>query len=269
MWLSATIFASVFLASAGGELAALCEPGSGNVFDAVPSGQLPDTSIRLRANDTSPSFDASGTVQGRLEVKVGSVWVTVTSDGENSFGGAGSTGGEAESTVVCRQLANELGYNLVGAGKVWREDTDDGSGMVYLLTCAGTEPTLESCTSFMPAGSNTHQYGHDFDVGVSCTFLAPGNGCEECRAGQFSGTEDSTACADCGVGSYNPSPGASSCLSCAAGTTSRTGAFGGCFEPSLLLHSVFASATSSEIFAYSKFGDNFEKVLAGAASESR
>ncbi|GMI28795.1 hypothetical protein TeGR_g1842 [Tetraparma gracilis] len=34
------------------------------------------------------------------------------------------------------------------------------------------------------------------------------------------------------------------------------------------MHSVFASATSSGIFAYSKFGDNFETVLAGAASES-
>jgi hypothetical protein len=167
----------------------------------------PDTTgIRLQTAAGTPSFDSEGQVQGRLEVKVGGDWATVCST-TDSFGGSGSSGGEAESTVACRQLGNDLGYTLVSASKVGREDTDDGSGAAYTVTCAGTESTLDSCTSFEYwYSSNNHQY----DVGVSCTFLAPGDECEDCVAGKFSDTTGVATCGECPAGSSS-SAGASSC----------------------------------------------------------
>jgi hypothetical protein len=173
----------------------------------VPSGVVPDTTgIRLKW----PSFDSEGQVQGRLEVKVGGDWVTIASDG-SSFGGSGSSGGEAESTVACRQLGNEMGYTLVSASKVGREDTDDGSGMVYQykVTCAGTESTLGSCTSFESSSSSAGW--NSYDVGVACTLLAPGDECDECVAGKFSGTIGVAACMSCAAGSYMSTVGAASC----------------------------------------------------------
>jgi hypothetical protein len=168
----------------------------------VPIGVVPDTTgIRLQTAAGTPSFDSEGQVQGRLEVKVGDDWVTAC-DYSTGFGGSG----EAESTVACRQLGNELGYTLVSASKVDADDTDDGSGMAYKVTCAGTESTLDSCTSFVSWSSNHH----DNDVGVSCTFLAPGDECEECVAGKFSGTSGVAACGECPAGSSS-SAGASSC----------------------------------------------------------
>ena len=182
----------------------LCGLGSETVI-LVPSGVVPDTTgIRLQTAAGTPSFDSEGQVQGRLEVKVGDDWVTIASY-PDSFGGSGSSGGEAESTVACRQLGNELGYTLVSASKVGREDTDDGSGMAYKVTCAGTESTLESCSNF----ESWDDY-HNYDVGVSCTFLAPGDECAECVAGKFSDTTGREACMICAAGSYS-GVGAPSC----------------------------------------------------------
>jgi hypothetical protein len=176
------------------------------VIDAVPSGVVPDTTgIRLQTAAGTPAFDFEGQMQGRLEVKVGDDWVTIAGH-SSSFGGTGSSGGEAESAVACRQLGNELGYTLVSATKVGRMDTDDGSGLIYEVTCAGTESTLDSCTSFEYYSSSYHFY----DVGVSCTFLAPGDECEECVAGKFSDTAGVAACTSCAAGSYS-TVGAASC----------------------------------------------------------
>jgi hypothetical protein len=153
----------------------------------------------------TPSFDSEGQVQGRLEVKVGDNWVTISSTSE-SFGGSGSSGGQGPSTVACRQLGNELGYTLVSASKVNMYVTDDGSGMAYKVTCAGTESILDSCTTFEYYSSIYHQY----DVGVSCTFLAPGDECDECVASKFSDTIGVAACRSCVAGSYS-TVGAASC----------------------------------------------------------
>jgi hypothetical protein len=195
------------------------------VIDAVPSGVVPDTTgIRLQTAAGTPSFDSEGQVQGRLEVKVGDDWVTIASIND-SFGGSGtvggsrnSEGGEAESTVACRQLGNELGYTLVSASKVGRDDTDDGSGMAYEVTCAGTESTLDSCTSFESMSS----YYHDYDVGVSCTFLAPGSECEECVAGKYSDTTGTAACINCAAGTGS-TVGSVSCMNCDTGSVSPGG----------------------------------------------
>jgi hypothetical protein len=147
-------------------------------------------------------------VQGRLEVKVGDEWVTII-DGNNWGSGMGDWEiGSEEATVACRQLGNELGYTLVSASKVGVEDTDDGSGNIYQVTCAGTESALVSCTPFEPYYSNDN---HERDVGVSCTFLAPGNECEECVAGKFSDTSGTAACMNCAAGSYTGTVGAASC----------------------------------------------------------
>jgi hypothetical protein len=186
----------------------------------VPSGVVPDTTgIRLQPAAGTPSFDSEGQVQGRLEVKVGDDWATITSY-ESSFGGDGSSGGEAESTVACRQLGNELGYTLVSASKVDRDDTDDGSGIAYSVTCAGTESTLDSCTRFEynSWGSSNHYA----DVGVSCTFFAPGDECEECVAGKFSDTTGVAACTDCAAGTGSIAS-ADGCMQCEAGSASSGG----------------------------------------------
>jgi hypothetical protein len=100
----------------------------------------------------TPSFDSVGQVQGRIEVKVGDDWVTVAEYGGFTYGG------DDESTVACRQLGNELGYTLVSASKVGSGDTDDGSGTAYEVTCAGTESTLDSCTTVESWSSSNHQF---------------------------------------------------------------------------------------------------------------
>jgi hypothetical protein len=171
----------------------------------MPTGVVPDaTGIRLQTAEGTPSFDSAGQVQGRLEVKVGDDWVTI--GGHSSyFGGEGSEGGEAESTVACRQLGNELGYTLVSASKVGREYTEEGSGDSYLVTCAGTESTLDSCSIFQ---SWDYPY-HYYDVGVSCTFLV--DECEECVSGKSSDTTGVAACTSCTAGSYTSTVGAASC----------------------------------------------------------
>jgi hypothetical protein len=194
---------------AGRGLAARCGLGSGTVgwYEGLVFPET--TGIRLQTASGTLSFDSNGQVQGRLEVKVGNFWMTIAGF-SNSFGGTGSSGGEAESTVACRQLGNELGYTLVSASKVGREDTDDGSGMAYKVTCAGTESTLDSCTSFAPWGS----VNHHFDVGVSCTFIAPGDECEECVAGKFSDTTGVAACTSCAAGSYSAVVGSVSATDC-------------------------------------------------------
>jgi hypothetical protein len=178
-----------------------------------PSGVVPDTTgIRLQTAAGTPSFDSEGQVQGRLEVKVGDDWVTIASY-QTSFGGDGSSGGEAESTVACRQLGNELGYTLVSASKVGREDTDDGSVFqVATFTCSGTEEMLSSCTAGAVYTDNSDH--HVYDVGVSCTFLAPGDECEECVAGTFSGTAGVAACSSCAAGSYSTVVGSVSATDC-------------------------------------------------------
>jgi hypothetical protein len=169
----------------------------------VPSGVVPDTTgIRLQTVAGTPSFDSEGQVQGRLEVKVGDDWVTLA---DNSY--FNSFHGDEEATVACRQLGNELGYTLVSASKVGSSDTDDGSGTIYEVTCAGTESTLDSCTTF----ESWSMYSHTYDVGVSCTFLVPVFDCEECVAGEFSDTIGVAACMKCTPGSYSNTRGAASC----------------------------------------------------------
>ncbi|GMH48343.1 hypothetical protein TrRE_jg8423 [Triparma retinervis] len=197
-----------------------CTLGSGNIL-VVPSGILPNTTgVRLQTASGTPSFDSKGQVQGRLEVNVGDEWVTIKSDGpsSDSFGGSGSDGGEAESTVACRQLGNELGYTLVSSSKVYRMDTDNGSGNSYILICAGTESNLDSCPVFMPTGTD-----HAYDIGVSCTFLAPGDECEECLAGKFSNTTGVAACMDCKAGTYSTGINSMICQLCQPGKVSEYG----------------------------------------------
>ena len=175
-----------------------------------PSGVVPDTmGIRLRTDEGTPSFDSEGQVQGRLEVKVGDDWFTVGGVAD-SFGGSGSDGGEAESTVACRQLGNELGYTLVSASKVGRDDTNDGSGaQVATFTCFGMEAAITSCVpgpTYSDVAAN-----HIYDVGVSCTFLVPSDDCEECVAGKYSNTTSNAVCMDCVAGLYSSTRGATSC----------------------------------------------------------
>jgi hypothetical protein len=211
----------------------------------VPSGVVPDTTgIRLQTAAGTPSFDSEGQVQGRLEVKVGDDWVTaIFVDGDYV------SSGEAESTIACRQLGNELGYTLVSASKVGREDTDDGSGTVYTVACAGTESTLDSCTTFANFGSY-----HGYDVGVSCTFLAPSDECEECEAGKYSNSFGDAACASCAPGSFS-TIGSGICQLCeagkASGTQSATSALKGASKASTCVTCIAGTFASAAIGATS------------------
>ena len=110
----------------------------------MPEEAVPPTStIRLQTDNGTLSFDSAGQVQGRLEINVEGDWATV-------LGGGGYPHAitEAEASVACRQLGNELGYELSSSSKIDRANTDDGSGKAYLIACAGTEASLDSCASF-------------------------------------------------------------------------------------------------------------------------
>jgi hypothetical protein len=172
----------------------------------VPTGVVLDTAgIRLQTSSGTPSFDSEGQVQGRLEVKIDGSWATVGdfSQYEVNFG-------EAGSTVACRQLGNELGYTLVSASLVDADLTVDGQNIpVYKATCAGTESTLDSCTLEWWGPSY-----HEYDVGVSCTFLVLGlnsDECGECVAGKFSDTTGKASCMKCAAGSHSTGGAAASC----------------------------------------------------------
>ena len=76
--------------------------------------------------------------------------------------------------------------------------------------------TLQSCSSF-----GVWEYSpdyHDYDIGVTCTFEAPGAECVDCEKGFFSDATDNDACKPCTAGSYNPSEGSTECQLCAEGT---------------------------------------------------
>jgi hypothetical protein len=179
----------------------------------VPSGVVPDTTvIRLQTAAGTPSFDSEGQVQGRLEVFHGGLWGTVCNDDFE----------EADAQVACRQLGNELGYTLASWSVVSNHDTDDGSGRTWLddLGCSGSETSLGDCSH---PGWGTEDCDHNEDVGVSCTFLVPGDECEECVAGKFSDTTGVAACTSCAAGSYSTvvgSASASDCQLCEAGKAS-------------------------------------------------
>lgn len=130
---------------------------------------------------------------------------------------------EAEATVACRQLGNKLGYTLVSASKVPAEETDDGpSSYSYnAVSCVGSESTLQSCPTYSWVGSNSASV-HTFDVGVSCTFLAPGSACSECPAGKISGTTGIERCQDCPAGTSSAA-GSWKCQSCETGWASVAG----------------------------------------------
>jgi hypothetical protein len=188
----------------GRELAASCGLGSGTVgwYEGLV---VPDTTgIRLQTAAGTPSFDSEGQVQGRLEVRAGDDWVNV----EGYSGSLDSTDfEEEEATVACRPLGSELGYALVSSSAVSKDNTDTPtSGIMYEVHCTGVEDTLESCTSFGAWHGNVR----DWAVGVSCTFLAPGDECEECVAGKYSDTSGVAACTSCTAGSYS-TVGAASC----------------------------------------------------------
>jgi serine protease 12 (motopsin) len=198
----------------------LCDVGSETAM-LTPSGVVPDTTgIRLQTASGTPSFDSEGQVQGRLEVVLDGQWRTVE-DWSGSSGGIvdSSIFGSQEATVACRQLGNELGYELVSASRVSGVETADGTGAVYEVTCTGEETTIESC-SFREWDWPDW---HEGDVGVSCAFLAPGNECEACVAGKYSDAIGVAACTNCAAGSSSSVLGSASaddCELCEAGKAS-------------------------------------------------
>jgi hypothetical protein len=191
----------------------LCGLGYGNFWLGI--GVVPGTTgIRLQTAAGTPSFDSEGQVQGRLEVFHDGQWGTVCDDGF----------GWADAQVACRQLGNELGYTLTSSSVVSSSSTDDGSDPIWLddLGCSGSETSLGNCrhagwcsaTNWAvwcgPENWGTEYCGHYEDIGVSCTFLAPGDECEECVAGKFSSTSGVVVCTSCAAGSYS-TVGATSC----------------------------------------------------------
>jgi hypothetical protein len=181
-----------------------CGLGSGNVL-GVPSGVVPDTTgIRLQNAAGTPWFDLEGQVQGRLEVvPTGETdWGTIRSTGTPGFD-------SNAAQVACQQLGDQLGFTLTASAYVLPENTDDASSSTEIwwwqVGCDGSEASIQECSH-----EDTSSTDHDAEVGVSCTFLAPGDECEECVAGKFSATSGVAACASCAAGSYS-TIGAASC----------------------------------------------------------
>ena len=118
-------------------------------------------------------FDANGEIWGRIELRIGGVWVTVKAFGFTT----------KSAEVGCRQLGDELGYTPTSWSAVSKEDTPDGEGKQYQAwSCLGSENELSSCGSFR---EDTALPDHTTDTGLRCSFMLAGDECEKCPAGKF------------------------------------------------------------------------------------
>jgi hypothetical protein len=129
--------------------------------------------VRLVTSAGAPSFDADGTISGRVELYRADygTWHTfadlnVAYPSDRCPLSEGCAFTEASATVACRQLGNELGFALISAKKVDPADTDDGTGSdSFTAMCGGGEVTLDSCSHLNVASGASSD-----DVGVACTF---------------------------------------------------------------------------------------------------
>ncbi|KAK4818551.1 hypothetical protein QYF61_014687 [Mycteria americana] len=98
--------------------------------------------------------------EGRVEVKRGSKWGTVCSDGWTT----------KEAMVACRQLG--LGYSLHAVTETWYWDTSNVTEMVLSgVKCAGHEMSLSHCQHH-GTSLNCRNTGTRFAAGVICSETA-------------------------------------------------------------------------------------------------
>uniref|UniRef100_A0A669PL13 Lysyl oxidase homolog n=1 Tax=Phasianus colchicus TaxID=9054 RepID=A0A669PL13_PHACC len=98
--------------------------------------------------------------EGRVEVKRGSKWGTVCSDGWTT----------KEAMVVCRQLG--LGYSLHAVTETWYWDASNVTEMVLSgVKCAGHELSLNHCQHH-GSSLNCRNTGTRFAAGVICSETA-------------------------------------------------------------------------------------------------
>ena len=192
-----------------------CAEGSGTVHLALPD-PLPDaSSIRIRdSDDNCPTFTSGGVVSGRIEVRP---------SGKTQWGAIYRTEwDDHDAKVACRQVANELNYELISSNKLSEGETPDGSGEIWWtrLDCNGSEETLESCSH----ADCTNCSNRRRTIGMNCTFAQHGE-CETCPAGKFSDTVGPQTCSSCVAGTYSETVGATSastCQACEAGKYCNT-----------------------------------------------
>ncbi|KAL4641683.1 hypothetical protein GN956_G10390 [Arapaima gigas] len=99
------------------------------------------------------------THEGRVEVKVGSRWGTLCSDGWTT----------REAMVACRQLG--LGYSLHAITETWYWETSNVTDMVLSgVKCIGNEMSLSHCRHH--ATVNCPKAGSRFAAGVICSDTA-------------------------------------------------------------------------------------------------
>ncbi|NWY53259.1 LOX3B oxidase, partial [Chionis minor] len=100
------------------------------------------------------------TFEGRVEVKRGSKWGTVCSDGWTT----------KEAMVACRQLG--LGYSLHAVTETWYWDASNVTEMVLSgVKCAGHEMSLSHCQHH-GSSLNCRNTGTRFAAGVICSETA-------------------------------------------------------------------------------------------------
>lgn len=134
------------------------------------------------------------------------------------------TFGEAEATVACQQLGDEIGYSLVGASAVrWEntyQDAWSGDQTSLSMRCDGTETSVDSCTyKFEPYivydwDAAVQQFS--MNVGVACTFQEQTHTCTACAPGKSKNTTSFDACSPCAAGRYSIG-GSATCQACEAG----------------------------------------------------
>ena len=199
-------------------LLAACPMGSGidEAIVSVPTGMFPDAArVRIRDDHGNPpSFDALGTILGRLEVLPSgeTVWGALRDDKYV----------HATAEVACKEMGRELGYEFVSGSIRSPGNTPDGGPCWWYETrCRGYEETLESC----PHRTSSPDTGDYNALGVMCTYTESKQ-CEICGAGKFSDAVGPKTCFSCHAGRYGASEGSisnSSCLPCEAGEGSELG----------------------------------------------
>ncbi|XP_040412748.1 lysyl oxidase homolog 3 isoform X2 [Cygnus olor] len=131
--------------------------GTGTWRGAVQCG------VHAHGPRTSPQIRLAGgrtAFEGRVEVKRGSKWGTVCSDGWTT----------KEAMVACRQLG--LGYSLHAVTETWYWDASNVTEMVLSgVKCAGHEMSLSHCQHH-GSSLNCRNTGTRFAAGVICSETA-------------------------------------------------------------------------------------------------
>ncbi|GMH49502.1 hypothetical protein TrVE_jg9591 [Triparma verrucosa] len=217
---TAAAAAALILSTTASTASGACSPGyhSSGASTSFPTGVLGEAQkVRLQSSEeVSPewyeifkedftrsipsSFSEFGWVEGRVEVNLNR-WKSLSAENFDYL----------NANVVCTELADSLGFNLVDFDVVSGIVKPDKGAKGWLndhFNCEGSESTLQDC----PRAEGRS----DSPAGVRCQFKT----CSACPAGRYSGSGQS--CDDCPLSTYQQNEGKDSCQDCQFGKFTTT-----------------------------------------------